>query len=83
MKEREKEPREDMMSDLVHAHLDDEENPRLTFEERVSCIRALLIDKDGTPNWSPAALEDVSNEMVEACFVISDEDGFRPINPFL
>ncbi len=45
---REAEPREDMMSDLVHARLDDEQNPTLSFEEKVSCIRALLIAGNDT-----------------------------------
>jgi cytochrome P450 len=45
---REAEPREDMMSDLVHARLDDEHNPTLSFEEKVSCIRALLIAGNDT-----------------------------------
>jgi cytochrome P450 len=45
---RETEPREDMMSDLVHAHLDDEENPTLSFAEKVSCIRAFLIAGNDT-----------------------------------
>jgi cytochrome P450 len=45
---REAEPREDMMSDLVHAHLDDEQNPKLSFAEKVSCIRALLIAGNDT-----------------------------------
>ena len=45
---REAEPREDMISDLVHAELDDEQNPRLSFEEKVSCVRALLIAGNDT-----------------------------------
>lgn len=45
---REAEPREDMISDLVHARLDDEDNPTLTFAEKVSCIRALLIAGNDT-----------------------------------
>jgi cytochrome P450 len=45
---REAQPTEDMVSDLVHARLDDEENPVLSFEEKVSCIRALLIAGNDT-----------------------------------
>ena len=45
---REKEPREDMISDLVHARLDDESNPTLSFAEKVSCVRALLIAGNDT-----------------------------------
>lgn len=55
----------------------------LTGVEFYEGIRALLVDKDGKPNWSPAALEDVSNEMVDDCFAMPDENGFKPINPFL
>jgi cytochrome P450 len=45
---REQTPREDMMSDLVNARLDDEQNPTLSFAEKVSCIRALLIAGNDT-----------------------------------
>ncbi|TGD76272.1 cytochrome P450 [Mangrovimicrobium sediminis] len=48
IREREASPREDMISDLVHARLDDEERPRLSFEEQVSCVRALLIAGNDT-----------------------------------
>jgi cytochrome P450 len=41
MKAREHEPREDMISDIVNAQLED--GGRLTFEEAVSLIRALII----------------------------------------
>jgi cytochrome P450 len=41
MKTREHEPREDMISDIVHAQLED--GGRLTFKEAVSLIRALII----------------------------------------
>lgn len=45
---RETEPREDMISDLVHARIPDAAAPRLTFEERVSSVRALLIAGNDT-----------------------------------
>lgn len=48
IREREANPREDMISDLVHARLDDDERPRLSFEEQVSCVRALLIAGNDT-----------------------------------
>lgn len=32
-------------------------------------VRALLIDKDGKPNWSPAKFEDVTKEWVDSYFV--------------
>jgi cytochrome P450 len=37
-----------MTTDLVHARLDDAENPRLTFAEQVSCVRAFLIAGNDT-----------------------------------
>lgn len=43
IREREAEPREDMISDLVYARSDDSENPTLSFEEVVPLVRALLI----------------------------------------
>jgi cytochrome P450 len=46
--DREIAPREDMISDLVHARLDDEDNPVLSFAEKVSCVRALLIAGNDT-----------------------------------
>jgi len=36
------------MSDLVHARLEDDRNPTLSFEEKVSCIRAFLIAGNDT-----------------------------------
>ncbi|MFV8816884.1 cytochrome P450 [Haliea sp. E17] len=48
IREREEQPREDMISDLVHARLDDDERPRLSFQEQVSCVRALLIAGNDT-----------------------------------
>jgi cytochrome P450 len=46
MKARENEPREDMISDIVHAKLEDGGN--LTFKEAVSLIRALIIAGNDT-----------------------------------
>jgi cytochrome P450 len=43
IRDRETTPREDMISDLVHARSDDAENPTLSFEEVVPLVRALLI----------------------------------------
>lgn len=50
MKEREKEPREDMISDIVHAETINEkgEVEKLTFEEAVSLIRAMVIAGNDT-----------------------------------
>jgi cytochrome P450 len=43
MRERQSDPREDMISDIVHAKDGDGEGSVLTFEEAVSLVRALLI----------------------------------------
>lgn len=50
MKEREKQPREDMISDLVHAEVTNEDGTKekLTFEEAVSLVRATLIAGNDT-----------------------------------
>lgn len=42
IEERRENPREDMISDLVHARIDGDENPTLTLEEVVSSTRAFL-----------------------------------------
>lgn len=50
MKEREKAPREDMISDIVHARIamDDGTTETLTFAEAVSLVRALMIAGNDT-----------------------------------
>lgn len=45
---REKEPREDMISDIVHASLPDAENPKLSRYEQISTIRGFLIAGNDT-----------------------------------
>jgi enoyl-CoA hydratase len=37
-------------------------------------VRAVLIDKDGAPRWQPARLEDVTQDMVDACFAPLEAD---------
>jgi enoyl-CoA hydratase len=51
-------------------------------EEFYEGIRAFLIDKDAKPKWSPATLEEVSDEMVEAFFGARENEDFEPTNPF-
>lgn len=46
MKDREAEPKEDMISDLVHSELDD--GSKLTYGEAVSLVRALIIAGNDT-----------------------------------
>jgi len=48
LKDREANPREDMISDLVHAELADDANPRLSFAEQVATVRAFLIAGNDT-----------------------------------
>jgi cytochrome P450 len=48
VRERQTNRTEDMISDLVYARLDDEENPTLTFEEIVALARAMLVGGNDT-----------------------------------
>jgi cytochrome P450 len=48
IREREVAPRDDMITDLINAHLEGEENPKLSFEEKVASIRAFLIAGNDT-----------------------------------
>ncbi|MBP6683025.1 MAG: cytochrome P450 [Halioglobus sp.] len=65
IREREAEPREDMISDLVHARSDDSENPTLSFEEVVPLVRALLI----------AGNETTATAMSNLLFILATEPG--------
>jgi enoyl-CoA hydratase len=53
----------------------------LEREEFYEGIRAMLIDKDGAPHWSPKTLEEISEAEIAANFV-PERRGFRPKNPF-
>lgn len=48
LRERVEHPREDMMTDLVHARLDDDERPSLSFKEQLAWTRAILIAGNDT-----------------------------------
>ncbi|HEX7852408.1 MAG TPA: cytochrome P450 [Sphingobium sp.] len=48
MRERERDPREDMISDIVHARSPDGDGSALTFPEAVSLIRAIMIAGNDT-----------------------------------
>ncbi len=48
IREREAAPAEDMISDIVHARLDDDANPRLDFGEIVSLARTLMVGGNDT-----------------------------------
>jgi cytochrome P450 len=43
VRKREEAPSEDMISDMVHAKIDDPDHPKLTFAEVVSLVRATMI----------------------------------------
>jgi len=68
---------------ITHRHIDEARardlRETLQIDYRLACralaghdfyegVRAALIDKDGKPGWKPARLEDVTEDMVEACF---------------
>ena len=58
-----------MERDIVHhcfhtKHLDRSG----TSSETVEGIRALAVDKDNSPAWNPARIEDITNDMIEPFF---------------
>jgi cytochrome P450 len=48
IRERQDHPREDMISDIVHARVDDDADPMLSFAEQVSTVRGFLIAGNDT-----------------------------------
>lgn len=55
----------------------------LTGEDFYEGVRALLIDKDGNPQWSPASLDQINDNQVAEWFEEHENVGFSPINPFV
>jgi len=47
----------------------------LRSHDLVEGIRAQVIDKDRTPHWSPASLDDVSSELIDSYFATSVGSG--------
>lgn len=45
-------------------------------------IRAAIIDKDQKPKWSPATLEEVSDELVQSYFAPLSDGALDLVNPF-
>ncbi len=77
IREREANPREDMMSDLVHARLEDEENPTLSFKEQVAWVRGLLIAGNDTTAAAVANLMLVlamQPDLAQRLYDASDDD---------
>ncbi len=86
MKEREADPREDMISDLVHAKVTNADGTveRLTFEEAVSLVRATLIAGNDTTATAIGNLFYVLTSkpgMAELLHEIVDDD--RKLNRFV
>lgn len=44
--------------------------------------RAMLIDKDKKPQWSPSKLELVKEEMLSKCFSMIDDEDWKPLRLF-
>lgn len=65
IEDRERHPREDMISDIVHARLDDDENPALSRQEQIATIRGFLIAGNDT---TAAAIANV-------LFVLATQEG--------
>ena len=82
MKEREADPREDMISDIVHARLED--GTRLTFAEAVSLVRALLIAGNETTATAMANLLFILATQPEVARQLQDAvDDDRLLNRFV
>ncbi|GGC02589.1 cytochrome P450 [Novosphingobium endophyticum] len=85
MKEREANPREDMISDLVHAEVTNEDGSkeRLTFEEAVSLVRATLIAGNDTTATAIGNLFYVLTRPGMAELLESVADDERQLNRFI
>jgi cytochrome P450 len=82
MKAREAEPREDMISDLVHAKTDDD--GKLTFAEAVSLVRALIIAGNDTTATAIGNLLFVLATRPEVAKTLQDSiDDDRLLNRFV
>lgn len=77
MKDREAQPKEDMISDLVHAELDD--GSKLTFAEAVSLVRALIIagnDTTATAISNLLLILATQPEVAQQLYENADDDKF-------
>ena len=84
IKDREAHPAEDMISDLVHATTEDPDNPKLTFHEVVSLVRALLIAGNETTATAMTNLMFILATQPEVAQVLQDSvDDDRLLNRFV
>ena len=84
IKDRETNPAEDMISDLVHATTEDPDNPKLTFHEVVSLVRALLIAGNETTATAMTNLMFILATQPEVAQVLRDSvDDDRLLNRFV
>lgn len=84
IKDRETHPAEDMISDLVHATTEDPDNPKLTFHEVVSLVRALLIAGNETTATAMTNLMFILATQPEVAQVLQDSvDDDRLLNRFV
>ncbi len=84
MKERQENPREDMISDLVHAREGEGEGSVLTFEEAVSLIRALLVAGNETTATALGNLVFILSTEPEIAQLLQDSvDDDRLMNRFV
>ncbi|PHQ63703.1 MAG: cytochrome P450 [Sphingobium sp.] len=84
IKERQKTPAEDMISDLVHARLDDDQNPTLEFGEIVALGRALLVGgNDTTSTGLTNVLRAVATRPEVAAFLYANYEDDKAMNRFV
>lgn len=77
IRDRQRNPREDMISDLVNARLADEDDPELHFEELVATVRAFLIAGNDTTAAGIANLLHVfatHEGLVDQLYPLVDDD---------
>lgn len=77
VRQRMADPGEDMVSDLIRAELDDEENPKLSFNEIVGLTRTLLIggnDSISTGLANIFVLIATDEKVAEQFYASADED---------
>lgn len=52
----------------------------LTLPDFAEGVRAVIVDKDGAPQWDPATPEGVADELIESIFApLPDDEEWRPL----